>query len=819
MSENPAAGAEVGMHSEPNSVWSIKQILDGLESGRYWLPHFQRGSVWSPEMALRLLDSLYLGTPCGSLVVWTPKANSGPSDWGVPITIPNSSSFQQALFLVDGQQRVRALRSGGEALGGPRVEERPLWLYLPGVPEWRGLPGTPRLRGLREGIFFRDVDIRQLKKPEVPRRERRGGGGASVLVEELRLMPSDEVKAHAFATKLIQSEVQYLNKEVEAVVPALIEVAKRLKLMPDRRFFVSNLVDFEFQDVVDVYNRINASGMRVDAAERAFAALTRSAPRSTPAGLRAVLSALHGTEETNPARPLDQRDQELKRKREEQLGFQFVLRLMAQALADEDWGALVGWMDFGTFHREDVIERLAHAERLREDHGFGHGVRETWTRCKVAAQALRSALVEELHCDDYRRIPRGGAARLQPILQLLVRFPNSAEGCLTPGPLRTQVAGLVLRRMLADLGNNRDETQLLEKIRRCASWAEGVRAIRTLPIEEGLKAFTAKEATTQARPAQLLYWLLRRPGDKMWRAEDFSYEANQVLKDQAVQKINVEVNPECQHMLPVSLVASVLDPNRSARGSGPTSRLGNLSWISNKFNSFEEGLGQSIIKLAHPLQVNENLASHVYDFVVDGRPAADAFERLSRMLEGQAGPTQAEFAKDYDKFCQARELEIVKRFEDWLTNLEADTEGMPVVAPALRVLPNGDLKDFEERVLDQLGLDDPRRALLLRIAVEVLRPALGTGSYVFHRHKTATQWYFLQKWRTGSKRWYGTDSAIRIDFENCELHRGELADVARPMFTELQELLGARPEEPIRLARLAQHSDAAIDVLNRHLCS
>ena len=806
------------MDGEPNAVWTVEQILNGLGKGRYWLPHFQRGSVWSPEMALRLLDSLYLGTPCGSLVVWTPEPNGSPSDWGVPIT--PRRAVEGALFLVDGQQRVRALRSGGEALGGPRVEDLPLWLYLPGVPECRGLPGTPRLRGLREGIFFRDVDVRQLEGRSVPRRERRGGGGASVLVEELRSLTSDQADAQALATALVERDVPRLAGVADAVVPILIAVAKRLESMPGREMFVSNLAGFDFQEVVDVYNRINTSGMRVDAAERAFATLTRSAPRSTAAGLRTVLSALHGGEEAEPTQELDQRDQELKRKREEQLGFQFVLRLMAQALADEDWGALPGWLAFATFQREDMVERLAHAERVREDHHLGHGVRETWRRCEVAAQALRVALVDELHCDDYRRIPRGGAARLHPVLQLLVRFPATAEACLTQGEVRRQVAGLVLRRMLADLGNSREETQLLDRIRRCPSWADGVQAIRALPLKlkEGLKSFTAEEATTQARPAQLLYWLLRRPGADGWTAEDFSYAANQVLDGQAIRKINLEENPECQHMLPVSKVASILHPEGSARGSGPTSRLGNLTWISDTLNGFKKGLGEKIVRLADPRQDQRNLATHVYDFVLGDVPAQDAFEHLRSMLEDRPGHESADgFTSAYADFCKARELKIVGRFEEWLVELESDAEGVADSVPAPRVLPTGDLMTFEDRVLDHFSPDDPRQALLLRIAVAVLRPAVGSRSHVLHPHKTSTELFFLQKWRGGSKRWVGTDSLLRIDLELGELREGDLTELCRPMFVELATLIGASSEEPIPLARLVERAEPAIEVLRRHL--
>ena len=208
---------------------------------------------------------------------------------------------------------------------------------------------------------------------------------------------------------------------------------------------------------------------------------------------------------------------------------------------------------------------------MREEHGLGLGVRESWRRCEVAATALNLALVQELRCDDFRRIPRGGAARLQPVMQLLLRFPDQAERATVHATGRRQVAGLVLRRMLADLGDSREEAQLLDRLRRCGSWSEGVRAIRAARVETGLTRFTQENATTQARPAQLLYWLLRRPGSTGRGARDFDYAANDVLHGQQVREVRRGDHPECQHMLPVSKVASILHPDRSARGAGPTS--------------------------------------------------------------------------------------------------------------------------------------------------------------------------------------------------------------------------------------------------------
>ena len=800
----------------PLRALTVSEILNGLRQGAFWLPHFQRGGVWSDEMGLRLLDSLYLGTPCGSLVTWTPRRGR-PEEWGVPIT--ETGGAAPHLYLVDGQQRVRAIENLREALdnAAPRHgDTAPIWLFLPNLPEFRTSPVAKRLSGLRDGLFFRDQDKRTV--PRVRRRIARGGGGASVLASDLVRLgglagESQEVEALA----LVDTFLKGIDIPAGQLVSLLAAVAVRARLMLDRAFFVADLGDAEFHEVVDVYNRINTSGMRVDAAERALATLTRLSKASTPTGLRGVLSALHddGKPPADGAAHIAQRDKELARKREEQLGFKFVLRMMAQALADEDWGALHKWLSFEHFQRDDVVARIKHAERLRVEYGLGKGLEETWRRCAVAARALRAALVTELHCDDFRRIPRG--ARLSPIVQLLVRFPDHAAACADDPTSRKQLAGLILRRVLADLGTTKEERRLGDLVRRCEFWSNGVRAIRELDVRSGLLAFEREKATTQSRPAQLLYWLIRRPGPHpCGGARDFDYEANGVLLGKAVRNVEESANPECQHMLPAKKLAAALGIAGNARGAGEVSRLGNLTWISAELNGFTKGLGEKIIRLEkEPIA---NRVCHVYDFNVDGVPAEMAFGRLSEALEAHDSTTSVEvqsaFADAYSAFCGEREKQIVTRFRSWLHELD---EAAPALdcRPAARTFAADDhLRRFEERIMDRAAADPRKWDLLLKIAVEVLRPAVAGGEYWFHAHKQDPRWYVLQRRAASSRRKYGTDSVMRVDMDGPALRPGQLDGVFQDTIAALGRLGGPTAETEVRLERLAPHVDSTLRLLS-----
>ena len=64
------------------------------------VPHFQRGLVWDTAATALLLESLFLDTPCGSLILWTP---SRVREYGVPL------GDRPHYLIVDGQQRILSL--------------------------------------------------------------------------------------------------------------------------------------------------------------------------------------------------------------------------------------------------------------------------------------------------------------------------------------------------------------------------------------------------------------------------------------------------------------------------------------------------------------------------------------------------------------------------------------------------------------------------------------------------------------------------------------------------------------------------------------
>jgi hypothetical protein len=76
------------------------EIVDAAVSGRFDIPEFQRGFVWSPEKVKNLLDSLCRDYPLGSILCW--RSGEYTSAREVSTTEANR------LWIVDGQQRTTA---------------------------------------------------------------------------------------------------------------------------------------------------------------------------------------------------------------------------------------------------------------------------------------------------------------------------------------------------------------------------------------------------------------------------------------------------------------------------------------------------------------------------------------------------------------------------------------------------------------------------------------------------------------------------------------------------------------------------------------
>ena len=101
---------KTGSASVEPGWWSWRDVVKNRHL--LGIPHFQRGSVWDHGNRVALLESLFHASPCGSFVLWRPEASA--TDVGGPLLLSDANRGApwvpgKALWLVDGQQRSRAL--------------------------------------------------------------------------------------------------------------------------------------------------------------------------------------------------------------------------------------------------------------------------------------------------------------------------------------------------------------------------------------------------------------------------------------------------------------------------------------------------------------------------------------------------------------------------------------------------------------------------------------------------------------------------------------------------------------------------------------
>jgi hypothetical protein len=125
------------------------------------IPSFQRSLKWESSDVLDLLDSLYRGYPAGSFLFWKRRAEAAKVTIG-PLAI-DAGEFSDALWVVDGQQRLTALaatllRSPAEVVGsGP---EDPYVAYFDPVGErFVRHDGPPPATLVPLGVLYDAVDL------------------------------------------------------------------------------------------------------------------------------------------------------------------------------------------------------------------------------------------------------------------------------------------------------------------------------------------------------------------------------------------------------------------------------------------------------------------------------------------------------------------------------------------------------------------------------------------------------------------------------------------------------------------------------------
>lgn len=186
----PTPASQVEIKAATETVeWLVQQVV----RGGVRVPEFQRDLRWDRKDVLSLYDSIYRGYPIGALLLQMSDAEAQKVTLG-PLTV-DAPEMQDALWVVDGQQRLVALAGGlARPTPFPAARPDPYLVYFDAAtgafhsPPFQGnIPSTwvpaPELRdsstlqewvfewehrddpGLRKAVFEAAKRLREYKVP------------------------------------------------------------------------------------------------------------------------------------------------------------------------------------------------------------------------------------------------------------------------------------------------------------------------------------------------------------------------------------------------------------------------------------------------------------------------------------------------------------------------------------------------------------------------------------------------------------------------------------------------------------------------------
>jgi len=248
--------------------WSAGRLVAGLADGDIQMPEIQRKYVWSGEQVRALIDSLYKGYPSGTILLWetdpmprTRKAAASRGEAG-PMRGPT-------YLLLDGQQRLTALAAVLTGMpvrtAGSQSGEEPVEVYFnTDHPERPPVSDTEETAGPDGGWDRGGAEhlIFQLKGKGAP------GGGAWIPV-----------------TRLFKEGVAQIMAE-SGMVPDHPDYDKRLRRLNrlhntrDTYLYPVQVLgrDTLYEEVVDIFVRLNDHGTRMRRADLALAQVTAAWP-------------------------------------------------------------------------------------------------------------------------------------------------------------------------------------------------------------------------------------------------------------------------------------------------------------------------------------------------------------------------------------------------------------------------------------------------------------------------------------------------------------------------------------------------------------
>ncbi len=594
------------------------------------LPHFQRGSVWKESDYARLLESLTLDTPCGAILLWKPIGLTeefgqfGLKAWegGVANSIPE-------YLVLDGQQRITAMHRlffGYFNNQGSR-ETNSEFLH------WGLNPyGYDRLAEHltdKDSVLSKQPMFVKLPKEPTPRDGKEPSSFALKIYEKKmsKLIPLKDMLRHPYPDSLWSYSEQDVPKE-------FLQIVEGVRSIKSRKFQIivkeqeSPKGRYDLREMVQLFNRINSSGVQVRVEEHAFARLVTIFPDANK-WIAKVYNKVHQEGVPSKEKQSEVRNTVLQHQRERQFGFSLFIKTFAQAVGYHLEGR---FGDFSFLDREELIELY------QKQKGTFEAFEENVTGALVkTAEAVRA-----LGCDDFRFIPSIDVLRMP--LQLLILFPKADRRliqsviCLSP----------FIKDCPGDLSKVVHPDDTLEE-------ALAVLNLSKLPDISELEGSISESRSTTNTLVSLFYWLLKERG-----AADPEKLKKQNKPDNA---------PQRQHIIPYARLRRLYGLDYRRPGTHDIHRLANLTFLSTDVN---EELGDSMEYLDDMKE--KELEAHLLpnDVVRQFNIVREKIKCWESQEEPDPDDALSEDArKEFDEFCRLRGNHIA---EAWYDRLQEHVE-------------------------------------------------------------------------------------------------------------------------------------------------
>lgn len=214
----------------------LQTLMTNISLGHLKLPEIQREYVWKPTQVANLVESLFLGYPTGSLLLW--QADEPPTERRLDIGEKQPTPAVQPLYLLDGQQRLTSLH-----------------------------------RALR-----RDENLHSEKFIEIVFNVTTGdfqNESAATKKDKRWVRVADVVAADADLFELVDSCVDAVEganrREVQKALLQLHQIR-------DHNFHIETLSGFTYETVAQIFVRVNSGGRALKITDLALATLSARWP-------------------------------------------------------------------------------------------------------------------------------------------------------------------------------------------------------------------------------------------------------------------------------------------------------------------------------------------------------------------------------------------------------------------------------------------------------------------------------------------------------------------------------------------------------------